>query len=277
MSWLEAAWLLLVVVAVLATTWVAWSVRRLDADRRRLLARERAARAEAEEAGRAKDRFLVAVSHELKTPLGVVLDWLHLLRAGKLEGDQVTAALDTIERNTRVQAKLVADLLDVARAVSGKETDIARCEVDVPQIVRGVVQAHQPQARAHGVRLVSHDRGPTTVIGDPDRLQQVVTNLVSNAMKFTPAGGRVHVIVTSDTGVARIVVRDTGEGIDGTALPHIFDAFCQGAAGRRRHDGIGLGLAITRHIVEMHGGTIRARSGGPDRGATFIVELPRAA
>jgi signal transduction histidine kinase len=269
------AWLLLAVVAVSlpATAWLAAGVRRLERER----AHESAARADAEAAAAAKDRFLISVSHELKTPLGVMLDWLHLLRGGKLRDEQVPAALETIERNARMQAKLVGELLDVARVTCGKAMDIDRCPVDVPAVVRHVVQSHQPQARASGVTLVSHDGGGTTVLGDPDRLQQVVSNLVSNAMKFTPAGGHVHVAVTADTDVARIVVRDTGEGIDGTALPHVFDAFHQGEAGRRRPGGLGLGLAIARHIVEMHGGTIRARSAGPHRGATFIVELPRVA
>jgi signal transduction histidine kinase len=273
----DTSWLLLFVVTVLAMAWLASSIRRLEDERGHLLARERAARAEAEEASRAKDRFLVYASHELKTPLGVILDWLHLLRNGKLSDEQIPAALDTIERNTRLQAKLVADLLDVARAARGKETDIARRTVDIPEVVRHVVEAHQPQAQAGGVTLVSHGQGGTTVLGDPDRLQQVVSNLICNAMKFTPAGGHVHVAVTSDAEMARIVVRDTGEGIDGTILPHIFEAFRQGEPGRRRPDGMGLGLAIAKHIVELHGGTIRARSGGPDRGATFIVELPRVA
>ncbi len=273
----DASWLLLFFVTVLAMAWLASMVRRLEDERRHLLTRERAARADAEEASRDKDRFLVFVSHELKTPLGVVLDWLHLLRTGKLRDDQIPAALETIERNTRLQAKLVADLLDVARAVSGKEIDIAMREVDVPEVVRHVIESHQPQAKAGGVTLASHGPGATTVLGDPERLQQVVSNLVSNAMKFTPAGGRIHVAVTSDTGVARIVVHDTGEGIDGTVLPHIFEAFRQGEPGRRRSEGMGLGLAISKHIVEMHGGTIRAESAGADRGATFIVELPRVA
>ena len=273
----DASWLLLFVVIVIAMAWLASTVRRLADERHHLLARERAARADAEEAGRAKDRFLISVSHELKTPLGVILDWVHLLRSGKLRDEQVAAALETIERNARVQAKLVADLLDVARAICGKEPDLARREVDVPDVVRHVVESHQPQARAGGVTLVSHGDGAATVVGDPERLQQVVNNLVSNAMKFTPAGGHIHVAVTSDPTVARIVVRDTGEGIDGTVLPYIFEPFHQGEPERRRPEGLGLGLAITRHIVEMHGGTIRARSAGRDRGATFIVELPRLA
>jgi signal transduction histidine kinase len=273
----DASWLLLFFVPVLAMAWLASTIRRLEDERRHLLARERAARAEAEEASRAKERFLVFVSHELRTPLGVILDWLHLLQAGKLRDDQIPAALATIERNTRLQAKLVSDVLDVARAVRGKEVDIAMRAVDVPEVVRHVVESHQPQAKAGGVTLASHGGDATTVLGDPERLQQVVSNLVSNAMKFTPAGGHVHVAVTSDTGVARIVVRDTGEGIDGTVLPHIFEAFCQGEPGRRWPEGMGLGLAITKHIVEMHGGTIRARSAGANRGATFIVELPRVA
>ena len=273
----DASWLLLFFVTVLAMAWLASTVRRLEDERRQLLVRERAARALAEEASRAKDRFLVVVSHELKTPLTVILSWLHLLRTDKLHGDEIAAALETIERNTRLQAKLVSDLLDTARAARGQGMDLTMSEVDVPEVVRHVVESHQPQAKAGGVTLAGHGRGATTVLGDPDRLQQVVSNLVSNAMKFTPAGGHVHVAVTSDTEVARIVVRDTGEGIDDTVLPHIFEPFCQGEPGRRRPEGMGLGLAITKHIVEMHGGTIRARSAGLNRGATFIVELPRVA
>jgi signal transduction histidine kinase len=273
----DAPSILVFFVTVLAMAWLASTVRRLEDERRQLLARERGARADAEEASRDKDRLLLFVSHELKTPLSVILNWLHLLRTDQLRPDQIPGALETIERNTRMQAKLVTDLLDVARSVRGNEIDIPKREVDVPEIVRHVIESHQPQAKAGGLTLASRHPDAATVLGDPDRLQQVVSNLVSNAMKFTPAGGRVNVRVVSDTDVARIVVHDTGEGIDGAVLPYIFEAFRQGEPGRRRPEGLGLGLAITKHIVEMHGGTIRAMSRGPNRGATFIVELPRVA
>src|SRR5688572_16064332 len=211
----DASWLLLFVVTVLVTAWLASTVRRLADERHYLLARERAARADAEEASRIKDQFLVFVSHELKTPLTAILNWLHLLRLDKVPGAQIPTVLETIERNTRLQARLVGDLLDVARAVRGKDLELAMREVDVPDVVQHVIESHQPQAKAGGIMLAGHRDRAATVLGDPERLQQVVSNLVSNAMKFTPAGGHVHVAVTSDTDVARIVVRDNGEGIDG--------------------------------------------------------------
>ena len=273
----DAGWLLLFGVTVLATAWLASTVRRLEDERRYLLARERAARADAEEASRIKDQVVMFVSHELKTPLTAILNWLHLLRTDKVRAEQIPTVLETIERNTRLQAKLVGDLLDDARAVRGKEIDLAMREVDVPDVVRHVIESHQPEAKAGGITLANHPDDGATVLGDPERLQQVVSNLVSNAMRFTPAGGQVNVAVTTDNRVARIVVHDTGEGIDGTVLPYIFEAFRQGERAQRRSDGLGLGLAITKHIVEMHGGTIRAESPGANRGETFIVELPRVA
>jgi signal transduction histidine kinase len=272
----DLQWLLLFLVTVLAMAWLTSRVRRLEDARSQLLARERAARAEAEAASRAKDRFLAFVSHELKTPLSAILGWLHLLRTDRLRPDQIPHALETIERNTRLQATLIADLLDVARAAGGK-MDITMREVDVSEVVRDVIDSHQPQADAGGVTLASQSDGATTILGDAERLQQVISNLVLNAMKFTPAGGHVEVAATREAGVARIVVHDTGEGIDSAVLPHIFEAFRQGEPGLRRPEGLGLGLAISKYIVEMHGGTIRAESAGPGCGATFIVELPLAA
>jgi signal transduction histidine kinase len=271
----DLVWLALFFVTVLAMAWLTSRVRGLEDARRQLLASEREARAEAEAASRAKDRFLAFVSHELKTPLSAILGWLQLLRTDKLRPDQIPRALETMERNTRLQAMLIADLLDVARAAGGK-MDITMREVDVSEVVRHVIDSHQPQADAGGVTLASHGQGATTVLGDPERLQQVISNLVLNAMKFTPAGGHVEVAATSEAGVARIVVHDSGEGIDSAVLPHIFEAFRQGEPGLRRPEGLGLGLAISKYIVEMHGGTIRAESAGTGCGATFIVELPLA-
>lgn len=272
----DVFWLLMFFVTVLVMAWLASTVRRLEDERAQLLARERQARAEAEAASHAKDTFLATVSHELRTPLTAVLGWLRLLRSGKVQADQIEPALGTIERNVRMQANLIQDLLDVSRAVGGK-LDIAMRDVDLSELARHTAKSHRPQADAAGVTLVSHAPTTVTVLGDAGRLQQVMSNLVSNAIKFTPAGGLVELAITTEADIARIVVRDTGEGIDSALLPHIFDHFHQGESGRRRPEGLGLGLAIAKHIVEAHGGSVRARSDGGGHGATFIVELPAAA
>jgi signal transduction histidine kinase len=272
----DVFWLLMFFVTVLVMAWLASTVRRLEDERAQLLARERQARAEAEAASHAKDTFLAMVSHELRTPLTAVVGWLGLLRSGTVRADQMEPALETIERNVRMQASLIQDLLDVSRAVGGK-LDIAMRDVDLSELARHTAQSHRPQADAAGVTLVSDAPPTVTVLGDAGRLQQVMSNLVSNAIKFTPAGGLVELAITTEADIARIVVRDTGEGIDPALLPHIFDHFRQGESGRRRPEGLGLGLAIAKHIVEAHGGSVRARSDGGGHGATFIVELPGSA
>jgi CheY-like chemotaxis protein/nitrogen-specific signal transduction histidine kinase len=241
----------------------------------RLLAREQQALAESEAANRSKDEFLATLSHELRTPLTSMLGWVRMLRGARLDPEQTARALETIERNTRLQAKLIDDLLDVSRIVAGK-IKVEQQRLDVGAVVGEAVQSLRREAELNGVDLeVARPEDSLLVVGDAVRLQQVVANLLSNAIKFTPAGGRIDVVLErADTG-ARLVVRDTGVGIAPELLPHIFDRFLQGDASRTRgRGGLGLGLAIVRHLVELHGGTITAASDGAGRGATFTVTLP---
>ena len=248
------------------------------AERERYLARAESARLQAEQASRAKDAFLATVSHELRTPLTPILAWSGVLREGGLTNKSSTAALAAIERNARTQARLIDDLLDVSRIVSGAWR-LTLHRVEVGPVVRAAVDVVRPAADAKAVTvdtIVPLD--PIVVQGDADRLQQVVWNLLSNAIKFTPRGGRVDVAVERVGGRARITVRDTGEGISAAFLPHVFDWFRQAdASTTRHHGGLGLGLAIVRALVEHHGGTVRAESAGAGCGARFTVELPLAA
>jgi len=242
----------------------------------RLLAREQAARADSEAANRSKDDFLATLSHELRTPLTAMLGWVRMLRAARLNPEQSARALETIERNTLWQAKLIDDLLDVSRIISGK-MQLERQAVDVGGVVAAAMEALRRDAEAKGVTLdVQLAPGAAIVNGDPVRLAQVVANLVSNAIKFTPAEGRVAVELARQAGQVVISVRDTGPGIEEALLPHVFDRFRQGQRGRGA-GGLGLGLAIVRHIVTLHGGTVTAHSEGPGRGALFTVTLPLSA
>jgi PAS domain S-box-containing protein len=242
----------------------------------RLLAREQAARADFEAANRSKDDFLATLSHELRTPLTAMLGWVRMLRAARLNPEQSARALETIERNTLWQAKLIDDLLDVSRIISGK-MQLERQAVDIGGVVGAAMEALRRDAEAKGVALdVELAPGAAIVNGDPVRLAQVVANLVSNAIKFTPAEGRVGVELARQAGQIVISVRDTGAGIEEALLPHVFDRFRQGQRGRGA-GGLGLGLAIVRHIVTLHGGTVTAHSEGPGRGALFTVTLPLSA
>lgn len=225
-------------------------------------------------ANRAKEDFLATLSHELRTPLNAMLGWTRLLRMGKLEGSAMNRALETIERNAHIQEQLIADILDVSRIVTGKLRLEMRA-VELPPIVDAALDAVRPAADAKGI-VLECDLSPTgTVLGDPDRLQQVLWNLLTNAVKFTPSGGRIDVRLSRVGNSAVIHVTDTGEGITPALLPFIFDRFTQGDASvTRPHGGLGLGLSIVRHIVEGHGGHVQARSDGPGQGATFSVQLP---
>jgi signal transduction histidine kinase/DNA-binding response OmpR family regulator len=245
--------------------------------RARLLVREQAARAEAERANRTKDEFLATLSHELRTPLTAILGWTHLIRGGNLDASMMTRALETIERNARSQSQLIDDLLDVSRIITGKLMLDFR-PVELASIIEASVDTVRPMAEAKSIRVLPQLRTSHCVVsGDPARLQQVVWNLFSNAVKFTPEGGRVEVGLTCDEQRVELEVSDTGQGISQDFLPYIFDRFRQAdGTTTRKHGGLGLGLAIVRHLVELHGGTIRAHSDGDGQGATFTLSLPLA-
>jgi signal transduction histidine kinase/ActR/RegA family two-component response regulator len=245
------------------------------AERSALLAEAEQARAKAEETDRAKDQFLAMVSHELRNPLSPILAWSRMLKLGTLPEDRQRDAVAAIERNATAQAQLVEDLLDVSRIVSG------RLRLDVrptllPGVIDGAVEALRPSADAKHVRiLLTLDPRAGMVLGDPARLQQVVWNLVSNAIKFTPKGGRVQIALERVNSHVELSVSDTGEGIAPETLPHVFERFWQAESGSaRRYGGLGLGLAIVRHLVESHGGRVTAHSDGLGRGAVFTVSLP---
>jgi PAS domain S-box-containing protein len=232
-------------------------------------------RAEAEESSRLKEEFLATISHELRTPLSAILGWARMLRLGQLSEQNAAKALDTIERNARAQAQLVDDLLDVSRIVTGKLRMDVR-PADPNSFIDAAVEAVRPAAEAKGVRVQKvMDTGLVSIPGDPVRLQQVVWNLLSNAIKFTPRGGRVQIRSERVNSHLEIVVSDTGQGIASDFLPHVFDRFRQAdQKTSRQHGGMGLGLAIVRHLVELHGGTVSAISEGEGQGATFTVRLP---
>jgi PAS domain S-box-containing protein len=246
-----------------------------EEERERLLALEQAARGQAEAANRLKDEFLATVSHELRTPLTAILGWAHMLRASKFDEEGRGRALEIIERNARAQQQLIEDLLDVSRIITGKlRLDVRPC--DPAAFIEAAVEAVRPAAEAKEVRVQKVlDTGISSISGDPARLQQVVWNLLANSIKFTPRGGRVQVRLERVNSHIEIVVSDTGEGIAPEFLPHVFDRFRQAdGSTTRAHGGLGLGLAIVRHLVELHGGTVRANSHGAGQGATFTVMLP---
>lgn len=244
-----------------------------DAERARLL-QERAAHLET---NRIKDEFLATLSHELRTPLNAILGWTAMLLDGSLDSERAKHALLTIQRNARVQAQLVEDLLDVSRVITGK-LHLEMAPLDLVQVVHAAADVVRPSTQANSLELeVLADERPILVLGDADRLQQAVWNLLTNAIKFTSEGGRIQVRAGSHGGMAAVVVRDTGRGIDPSFLPHVFDRFRQEDSGRTRaHGGLGLGLALVRSIVQAHGGTVRASSAGPGSGATFEFEIPIA-
>ena len=243
--------------------------------RTRALAREKAAREEAEQANHLKDEFLATVSHELRTPLTAILGWSNMVLTGSLGGEAHDRALEIIHRNAQAQNQLISDLLDISRIISGKLRLDLRT-VELPPIIESAVEATRPAAEAKGVCLdaeLNPRAGP--VSGDADRLQQVVWNLLTNAIKFTPQGGRIRVGLEAVGPRVEITVQDSGIGISPDFLPHIFDRFRQADPGTNRiHGGMGLGLSIVRQLVELHGGAVRAASDGEGKGATFVVSLP---
>ena len=244
--------------------------------REQLLESERSARTDAERASRMKDEFLSTLSHELRTPLNAILGWATILRSTPAAQDaDLREGLDTIERNARAQTQIIDDLLDMSRIISGKvRLDVQR--IDLASVVRGAIETMKPAAEAKGIRILPVlDPSAAPVSGDPNRLQQVLWNLLSNAIKFTPKGGRVQVVLERVNSHVEVSVIDTGEGIKPQFLPHVFDRFRQAdASTTRRHGGLGLGLAIVKQLIELHGGTICARSAGVGQGATFTFNLP---
>jgi signal transduction histidine kinase len=242
-----------------------------------LVQREKAARLEAETANRTKDDFLGTLSHELRTPLTAIVGWVSMMRQRKLDPAREEHALQVIERSARTEVRLVEDLLDVTRIVNG-QLRLKIGEVSLVGVVDAAIEAVRPAAEMKGVALNRQVDGDVmTVVGDPHRLQQVVWNLLANSVRFTPRGGRVDVTVRAAGATTELSVRDTGIGIAPALLPYVFERFRQGDTGTMRaHGGLGLGLAIVRHLVELHGGTVRAYSEGQDRGSTFTVTLASA-
>ena len=248
-----------------------------EANRQRLLLldSEREARSQAERASRMKDEFLATLSHELRTPLNAVVGWANLLRSGEPTTNELRKGLETIERNARIQAQIIEDLLDMSRIISGKVRLNVR-RIDLPNVLNQSIETVRATADAKSIHLDSViDLHAGTILGDPDRLQQVFWNLLSNAIKFTPVGGEVQVVAKSFHSYIEVSVIDTGEGIAPEFLPYVFERFLQGDASiTRHHGGLGLGLAIVKQLVELHGGYVRVRSDGIGKGATFTVRLP---
>ena len=249
--------------------------KRSQAERERLLERERAARLEAEEANRLKDEFLATLSHELRTPLTAMLGWTKMLLTSRFDEKTTQHALETVERNVRAQTQLIEDLLDVSRIVTGK-LRIETRPVELVPVIEAALDSIRPAAEAKNIEL-EQSLDPTSglVLGDPARLQQIVWNLLSNAVKFTPRGGHARIGLRRDESQIAISVTDTGMGINPEFLPHVFERFRQAdSSSTRSHSGLGLGLAIVRHMVELHGGVVHAESEGAGHGATFTVKLP---
>jgi PAS domain S-box-containing protein len=231
--------------------------------------------ANAEAANRIKDEFMAVVSHELRNPLNAIIGWVHLLRTGGLDESKTLRAVETIERNVDLQVSLIDEILDLSRIVRNKVRLVCR-PINLVSSVQSSLTALRPAAESKGLRLEWQPADPSVFVsGDPERLQQVISNLVSNAIKFTPRDGRVNIALTHDQHDARLTVSDTGIGISPEFLPNVFDAFRQAeSTTTRQHGGLGLGLAISRRLIELHGGQVRAESGGPNQGASFTVTLP---
>ncbi len=250
--------------------------KEIEQQRLRLLVGEREARAEAERISRMKDEFLATLSHELRTPLNAIVGWAELLQLGKLHGADAAHGLETIQRNARMQTRIIEDLLDMSRIISGR-IRLEVQSVDVERLVLAAIETVQPAAQAKEIQLAVECPDCPTVSGDPSRLQQVLWNLLTNAVKFTPSQGRVSVSAARRGEQVELRVSDSGEGIEPDFLPHVFERFRQAdSSPTRRHGGLGLGLAIVKQLVESHGGTVEAESVGLGHGTTFVVCLPRA-
>jgi signal transduction histidine kinase len=221
-----------------------------------------------------KDRFLAMVSHELRTPLAAMLPWAHALSTGLLDSEHTRRAVEVIERNTRLQARLIDDLLDVSRMIAGT-VRLNKAPIRLAPILESAIHSVRPEAATKGVTLESAIGETGAIVADGVRIQQIVMNLIANALRFTAREGRITVTLRSIAGRAEIGVSDSGAGIDPSFLPYVFDAFRQGTEPKMNgHGGLGLGLAIVRHLAELHGGVARAESAGQGRGSTFTVSLP---
>jgi signal transduction histidine kinase/CheY-like chemotaxis protein len=251
--------------------------RRVEECLRLALVGEQMARAEAETANRMKDEFLATVSHEIRTPLNAIIGWSHLLRSGRLDKATTDRAIETIDRNAKSQAQLIEDILDVSRVITGK-LRLNNEPVDISSVINAAIDSVQLAIDCKDLHLeVTLDPSARHTVGDANRLQQVVWNLLANAIKFTPSGGRIEVRVERAGENLQMQVSDTGQGIGSEFLPYIFDRFRQAdGTTTRQHGGLGLGLSIVRHLVELHGGTITAHSDGAGKGATFVIHLPLA-
>ncbi len=247
---------------------------RIEKERLALLEREQVARAQAESVNRMKDEFLATLSHELRTPLNAILGWAHLLTAGKADPATAQRALGVIRNNAMAQSQLIEDILDVSRIISGK-LRLTLAPVSLREVMDAALDSVSPAAEAKSITVERHIDDLDPINGDRDRLQQVFWNLLANAVKFTPREGCVRVRVARDGDDAVICVEDTGIGISPDFLPYVFDRFSQAdGSATRRHGGLGLGMAIVRYLVELHGGTVRAESDGENRGAKFTIVLP---
>jgi PAS domain S-box-containing protein len=249
--------------------------KRAEEERRLLLESTQAARAEADAANGIKDEFLATLSHELRTPLTAILGWSHLLTNGKLDEQGSKRAIETIARNARAQRQLIDDLLDISRIIIGKLHLEVR-PVNLAPMIEAIVDGVRPAADSRNIHLqTALDPRVSPISGDPSRVQQIIWNLLTNAIKFTPKGGRVQVRLERIDSHVEFAVSDTGQGIDPEFLPHVFDRFRQAdSSSTRRHRGLGLGLSIVRQLVELHGGTVTAHSAGEGEGTTFKVKLP---
>ena len=246
-----------------------------EIERADLLQRESHARQQAEEASRLKEEFLATVSHELRTPLNAVVGWSRLLRSGQLDGDGVSHAVEVIERNAAAQRQIIEDLLDVSRIVAGK-LRISTQPVDMLLVIHAAIDAVRPAAEAKEIRITTHVEALDSIVrADAERLQQVFWNLLANAVKFTPHGGVIDVYLTRNDSLAEVRIEDSGPGVPPAFLPHIFERFSQAdGSSTRKHGGLGLGLAIVRHLIELHGGTVSAANRGENGGAILTVRIP---
>ncbi|HEX2639849.1 MAG TPA: ATP-binding protein, partial [Pyrinomonadaceae bacterium] len=252
------------------------TLRQIASEREELLSKEHAARREAEVASGLRDEFMATVSHELRNPLNSILGWSRLIAAGTLDSEQASKAIRTIIKNAETQNRLIEDLLDVARVVSGK-LRLEKADVRIGDVVSYSIDEAKPASADRGVDIHLHSEDGSedrTVLGDRVRLRQIVGNLLTNSIKFTPPGGRIDVTLRSENGFVDVEVTDTGEGISPEFLPKVFDRFRQDQALMKKSGGLGLGLALVRQLTELHGGTVKAESDGKDKGAKFTVRLP---